>query len=295
LVLNGGSLFKPIMAGAVPGCGSYVHRFGSLGFSGGKDSSVLLDIVLRWPMDSCPEAAEECPERVVVIYSDTLLEPPVLRAYARGVVEAVNRLAASAGLHVRAVAAEPARGEDLVGMVVVRGYPAPSPRFRWCTDMWEIEHSVGYYFYSLLTRVEKCLLAVVCCIDSYALRAIDTLLPPSATAIIFYSKLSGHYTSQRINLVEIDNHYKHFLLDDWAAVKGTMNINYYELEAASKDELEIEYLHCPEIRHGECRVYPAVLSKITWALHARPNTLNILEKTGCRKILNNLLALFPTT
>ena len=112
----------------------------SIGFSGGKDSSVVLDLALRFLLDGCP-GAPRCPRRVAVVYADTLLDPPGLRLYARGVVEAVNRLAEETGAPVAAAAAEPAPGEDIVAMVIVKGYPAPSPRFRWCSDRWKIRPS----------------------------------------------------------------------------------------------------------------------------------------------------------
>ncbi len=112
------------------------HPYWLVAFSGGKDSTVLLDLVVGFLLEGCPGSPGGCP-RVLVVYGDTLLEPPPLRRYARGVVGALNRLASREGLPLRAVAAEPAPGEDLAGMVA-RGYTAPSPRFRWCTKRWKL-------------------------------------------------------------------------------------------------------------------------------------------------------------
>ncbi len=109
-------------------------RVWSVGFSGGKDSSVVVDLVLRYVAAGCP--GSRCPERVVVVFADTLLDPPLLRMYARRVISAVNSVGAGLGVEGRVV--EPAIGEDLIGMVIVKGYPAPSARFRWCTDRWKI-------------------------------------------------------------------------------------------------------------------------------------------------------------
>ncbi len=113
------------------------HPYWLVGFSGGKDSSVVVDLVVGFLREGCPGSLRgSCPE-VLVVYSDTLLEPPPLRGYARGVIDALNRLASREGIPLTAVAAEPAPGEDLAGMIA-RGYTPPSNRFRWCTKRWKL-------------------------------------------------------------------------------------------------------------------------------------------------------------
>ncbi len=118
------------------------HRYWSIGFSGGKDSSVVVDIAIRFLINKCNirrNDRKRCPEKVVIVYSDTLLEPPPLNNYARNVVNAINKLAEQENLPIKAVIASPRlTDQDLVEMVIGRGYPAPSPRFRWCTDRWKI-------------------------------------------------------------------------------------------------------------------------------------------------------------
>jgi len=107
------------------------HRFWSIGFSGGKDSSVVVDLALRYLLE-----ARNHPDKVIIVYADTLLDPPPIRYYALQVIDSINRLAEKHGLPVEAVVVEPR--ESLVEMVLVKGYPAPSPHFRWCTDRWKI-------------------------------------------------------------------------------------------------------------------------------------------------------------
>ena len=148
----------------------------------------------------------------------------------------------------------------------------------------EFEHTVGYVFYSLAGAVRECMVGVVCCIDEYALRVIDSQLRPGARAVIFYSKLTGSNPSSRLHLFHLDNHYKHFLFDSWGAARGTMNMTFYELEARSPDELVVNIAAC-RVSVDECPVARSARSKILWALRARPQAWDILRGTGCEGVL----------
>jgi DNA sulfur modification protein DndC len=107
-------------------------KYWLVAFSGGKDSTVTLDLVLRFLEGSYRGSG--CPERVVVAYSDTLMEWPPLRRWALTVLEKVSAWAARRGLPVEAVILEPAPGWSFLEVIMERGYPAPSPMFRWCTN-----------------------------------------------------------------------------------------------------------------------------------------------------------------
>ena len=98
-----------------------------LGFSGGKDSTVTLSLLLK--------AKEQGAKirRLYVAYADTLLEHPVLH---REALEALESLRGIEG--VEPVVLKPAEGEDYVSMILDKGYPAPSWYFRWCVDRLKI-------------------------------------------------------------------------------------------------------------------------------------------------------------
>ena len=105
-----------------------------IAFSGGKDSSVLLDLALRFLASN-----ENRVKHAVIVYSDTLLEPPPLREYAIRVLDSIESNVELRGINIRVLRVSPlVTNEDIVEMVIRRGYPAPSVRFRWCTDRWKI-------------------------------------------------------------------------------------------------------------------------------------------------------------
>lgn len=145
-------------------------------------------------------------------------------------------------------------------------------------------HGAGYVFYSLLSRVQDCLIAVVYSVSTYALKIIDRLVSANASIVIFYSKLNGQNPTNRIKLVRYDNHYKHYLFDNWGAAKGTMNLTYYELELLVLNELEVNIARC-RTRHADCLVASSVRSVVLDALKARPEAWQYIAGTSCEKFL----------
>lgn len=111
----------------------FAKTFGDIpwivGFSGGKDSTVVLHLMVR----AVEEGASV--SRVYVIYEDTLLEHPELRASALETLSSLYKYSLDRlNGFLEPVITKPAPGEDFVSMMVLKGYPAPGPRFRWCTD-----------------------------------------------------------------------------------------------------------------------------------------------------------------
>lgn len=106
-----------------------------IGFSGGKDSTATLQLVwsaiARLPRDKVRKP-------VYVISSNTLVESPVVVSYIGGTLNDINRRAAEDGLPITATLVEPLVEESFWVNVIGRGYPAPSTKFRWCTDRLKI-------------------------------------------------------------------------------------------------------------------------------------------------------------
>jgi DNA sulfur modification protein DndC len=106
-----------------------------LGFSGGKDSTCTLQLVLK-ALSTLPVEARRKP--VYVLSSDTLVESPVIVAYIGSAIRAINELAKSSGLPLSASIVQPQVEESFWVNLVGKGYPAPYSKFRWCTDRLKI-------------------------------------------------------------------------------------------------------------------------------------------------------------
>lgn len=109
-----------------------------VGYSGGKDSSAVLQLV--WlALAGLPVQART--KTVHVISTDTLVENPVVAAWVGGSLATMARTAEGSQMPVVPHRLTP-RVEDTFWVNLIgRGYPAPRPKFRWCTERLKIKPS----------------------------------------------------------------------------------------------------------------------------------------------------------
>jgi putative sulfurtransferase DndC len=107
-----------------------------IGFSGGKDSTALLQLV--WlAVKQIPH--EQRQREIYVVCNDTLVENPVIQNYVDEVLEKIALAAIQQELPVKVQKTIP-RLEDCFWVNVIgRGYPVPNNTFRWCTDRMKIK------------------------------------------------------------------------------------------------------------------------------------------------------------
>ena len=107
-----------------------------LGFSGGKDSTCALQVV--WTaLAALPASSRSKP--VYVISSDTLVETPVIVNYIDETLKRIEHTAIAQDMPFRSHKVVPKIDRSFWVNMIGRGYPAPSRRFRWCTERLKIE------------------------------------------------------------------------------------------------------------------------------------------------------------
>ncbi|MEJ0076826.1 MAG: DNA phosphorothioation system sulfurtransferase DndC [Alphaproteobacteria bacterium] len=107
-----------------------------VGYSGGKDSTCALQMV--WTaLSDLP--ADQRQKPVYVISSDTLVETPVIVRYIDVTLERIQTVARQEGLPFRTEKVAPTTEQSFWVNLIGRGYPAPSRRFRWCTERLKIQ------------------------------------------------------------------------------------------------------------------------------------------------------------
>lgn len=106
-----------------------------IGYSGGKDSTTVLQLI--WvALEKLPPEKRQKP--VFVIASDTKVETPIIVDYIDDTLRRINERAKATGMPFRAEKVVPTLNNSFWINLIGRGYPAPSTRFRWCTDRMKI-------------------------------------------------------------------------------------------------------------------------------------------------------------
>lgn len=112
-----------------------------IGFSGGKDSTCILQLVWM-ALSRLPK--DQRTKEVHSISSDTLVEMPIIADYLTRKIRELNQAAALQGLPINALTVRPAVDETFWVNMLGRGYPAPYRNFRWCTDRMKIKPTTRY-------------------------------------------------------------------------------------------------------------------------------------------------------
>ena len=109
-----------------------------LGFSGGKDSTCMVQLV--WgALSSLP--AEKLDKKIYVIASDTLVESPQIVDRITASLDKMEKAAGKSSLPLSTNLLRPPVANTFWVRILGLGYPAPTPMFRWCTEMLKISNA----------------------------------------------------------------------------------------------------------------------------------------------------------
>src|SRR6185312_7021242 len=112
-----------------------------VGFSGGKDSTVVAHLVFDMLL-SLPRSARR--RQVHIVSNDTLVESPLVMAHIAVLQSEMRRAAEAFDLPVSIVTTRPNADSTFWVNLIGRGYPSPNRTFRWCTDRMKIQPTSKY-------------------------------------------------------------------------------------------------------------------------------------------------------
>jgi DNA sulfur modification protein DndC len=110
-----------------------------VGYSGGKDSTATLQLVWYAIASLSPEKHKH--KTIHVISTDTLVESPVVAAWVNLSLERMKVAAEEQNLPFTINRLTPKITDSFWVNLIGKGYPAPRPNFRWCTDRLKISPS----------------------------------------------------------------------------------------------------------------------------------------------------------
>lgn len=112
-----------------------------IGFSGGKDSTVVAQAVFEALLQVPPSQRRR---HVHFVSNDTLVESPMVMAHLAKVQSAIASMVESFRLPVTVITTKPALDKTFWTLLIGRGYPSPNQSMRWCTDRLKIQPTSRY-------------------------------------------------------------------------------------------------------------------------------------------------------
>lgn len=109
-----------------------------LGYSGGKDSTAILQLIWNAIAQLPPEKRTKT---IHVITTDTLVENPIVSAWVRKSLEQMKGVALEQKMPIEPHLLHPEASKTYWVGLIGKGYPAPRQKFRWCTGRLKIDPS----------------------------------------------------------------------------------------------------------------------------------------------------------
>ena len=134
----------------------YLHdqRPWMIGFSGGKDSTLLCCLVMEMLKRLNPEKRTK---KVYIVSSDTMVENPIVRNYMHKMSELINSVGEEFNIVTDII--YPKTEDTFWSKVIGLGYPTPeAPGFRWCTERLKIHPMNAYTLEKIKNNGEVVLL-----------------------------------------------------------------------------------------------------------------------------------------
>lgn len=109
-----------------------------IGFSGGKDSTVMLQLVWK-AVEQIKQLTGIVRRDIYVVCNDTMVENPVITEYVYRVLDKIELAAVKQDIPIYIKKTIPRLEDSFWVNLIGKGYPAPNNAFRWCTERLKIK------------------------------------------------------------------------------------------------------------------------------------------------------------
>lgn len=207
----------------------YLHdrRPWMIGYSGGKDSTLLCQLVLEM-LESLPEEKRWKP--VYIVTSDTMVENPIVKAYMHKMSKAINDASAAKNLNVQAHIIYPEIRQTFWSLVIGLGYPTPEPPgFRWCTERLKINPSNAFTYNTIKKDGEIVILLGVRKAESAARSRSITSREIEGKILSPHPQIAKAYVYSPLSEIKNENVWEYLLQGDGKSAWNTDNNYLYNL------------------------------------------------------------------
>jgi len=115
------------------------HRPWIIGFSGGKDSTVLLQLVWKALIKAKIDLKIPLVRDVYVVCNDTMVENPIITEYVQRCLKLIDEAARTEDLPIKVRKTIPRLEDSFWVNLIGKGYPSPNNSFRWCTERLKVK------------------------------------------------------------------------------------------------------------------------------------------------------------
>lgn len=207
----------------------YLHdqRPWMIGFSGGKDSTLLCQLVFEMLETLAPEQRWK---KVYIVTSDTMVENPIVKTYMHKVNKAIHKSSQSRNLNVEAHIIYPEIKHTFWSLVIGLGYPTPEPPgFRWCTERLKINPSNKFTFDRIKSDGEVVILLGVRKAESGARSRSITSHEIEGKILTPHNQIPKAYVYSPLSRIPNEDVWGYLLKNDGISAWGTDNKYLFSL------------------------------------------------------------------
>ena len=217
----------------------YLHdqRPWMIGYSGGKDSTLLCQLVFEM-LESLPEENRWKP--VYIVTSDTMVENPIVKTYMHKMSKAINEASTAKNLNVQAHIIYPEIRQTFWSLMIGLGYPTPEPPgFRLCTERLKINPSNAFTYDTIKKDGEIVILLGVRKAESAARSRSISSREIEGKLLTPHPQIAKAYVYSPLSEVRNENVWEYLLRGDGKSAWNTDNhylYNLYQGENLSEED-----------------------------------------------------------
>ncbi len=130
-----------------------------IGFSGGKDSTMLLQLVWNTLKKKVPKELRSLSNRrIYVVCNNTLVENPKVLEFVKRTLKNLQKAALDDHMPISIHQTTPRLEDSFWVNLIGKGYPAPNNVFRWCTERLKIKPTTRFILNQINTHGEVIIL-----------------------------------------------------------------------------------------------------------------------------------------